>query len=77
MGGAGGGLRSGVSGLGGCLVEEHVGQFVGLAGGEHAVWGLVVEGRFDEAAAGVVGGDPDDGWEQAALALFDAGVVVA
>ena len=59
------------------MVEEHVGQFVGLAGGEHAVWGLVVEGRFDEAAAGVVGGDPDDGWEQAALALFDAGVVVA
>ena len=64
-------------GCSGCLVEEHVGQIVGLAGGEHAVWGLVVEGRFDEAAAGVVGGDPDDGWEQAALALFDAAVVVA
>lgn len=33
--------------------------------------------RFGGLSAGVVGGDPDDGWEQAALALFDAAVVVA
>ena len=33
--------------------------------------------RLSGLSAGAVGGDPDDGWEQAALALFDAGVVVA
>ena len=80
---AGGDADVGDGAFGGEGLAQGGGQGVSLAGaGWPACVGAWLAGRsalsrLSGLSAGAVGGDPDDGWEQAALALFDAAVVVA